>query len=141
MSDLLASAVETDVTRALAEDVGSGDLTALLIPATQTARARVITREAAVIAGRPWFDACFKALDLGCVIAWPANEGDTVAAGSVLVEISGNARALLTAERAARSCRQALSAGATAAQSYGEAVRGTHVAIMDSRKTLPGLRV
>ena len=78
MSELIASAVETDVTRALAEDVGSGDLTALLIPSTQTARARVITREAAVIAGRPWFDACFRALDLGCVIDWRVNEGDTV---------------------------------------------------------------
>ena len=75
MSELIDSAVETDVTRALAEDVGSGDLTALLIPSKQTARARVITREAAVIAGRPWFDACFKALDLGCVIDWRVNEG------------------------------------------------------------------
>jgi len=141
MSDLLASAVETDVTRALAEDVGSGDLTAQLIPATQTARARVITRETAVIAGRPWFDACFRALDLGCAIDWRVNEGATVAAGSVLVELSGNARALLTAERPALNFLQTLSAVATATRPYVEAVRGTRAAILDTRKTLPGLRV
>ncbi len=141
MSDLLASVVEIDVSRALAEDVGSGDLTALLIPATQTARARVITREPAVIAGRPWFDACFKALDLGCVIDWRVNEGAPVAAGSVLVELSGNARALLTAERPALNFLQTLSAVATATRPYVEAVRGTHAAILDTRKTLPGLRI
>jgi len=141
MSDLLASVVETDVNRALAEDVGSGDLTALLIPATQTARARVITREPAVIAGGPWFDACFRALDLGCAIDWRVNEGATVAAGSVLVELSGNARALLTAERPALNFLQTLSAVATATRPYVEAVRGTHAAILDTRKTLPGLRM
>jgi len=141
MSDLLASVVETDVNRALAEDVGSGDLTALLIPATQTARARVITREPAVIAGRPWFDACFRALDLGCAIDWRVNEGTPVAAGSVLVELSGNARALLTAERPALNFLQTLSAVATATRPYVEAVRGTHAAILDTRKTLPGLRM
>jgi nicotinate-nucleotide pyrophosphorylase (carboxylating) len=141
MSELIASAVETDVARALAEDVGSGDLTALLIPATQTAHARIITREAAVIAGRPWFDACFRALDLGCLIDWRVNEGDTVAAGDVLVEISGNVRALLTAERPALNFLQTLSAVATATRPYVDAVRGTHAAILDTRKTLPGLRL
>src|SRR3569623_1636745 len=141
MSDLLASAVETDVNRALAEDVGSGDLTALLIPATQTAHACVITREHAVIAGRPWFDASFPALDLGCVIDWRINEGAPVAAGSVLVELSGNARALLTAERPALNFLQTLSSVATATRPYVEAVRGTHAAILDTRKTLPGLRL
>src|SRR5574340_1152160 len=70
MSELIASLVENDVARALAEDIGSGDLTAQLIPATQTARARVVTRDTAVIAGRPWFDACFRALDPNCVIDW-----------------------------------------------------------------------
>ena len=130
-----------DIARALDEDVGSGDLTAQLIPAAQTARARVITREAAVIAGRPWFDACFRALDPGCVIDWRVNEGDFVAAGEVLVEISGNARALLTAERPALNFLQTLSAVATATRPYVEAVRGTHAAILDTRKTLPGLRL
>ena len=141
MSELIASAVETDVARALAEDVGSGDLTALLIPASQTAHACVITREAAVIAGRPWFDACFRALDPGCVIDWRVNEGDCVAAGDVLVEIRGNARALLTAERPALNFLQTLSAVATATRPYVDAVRGTHAVILDTRKTLPGLRI
>src|SRR5512135_3035770 len=141
MSDLLASAVETDVARALAEDVGSGDLTARLIPAAQTARARVITREPAVIAGRPWFDACFHALDLACAIDWKVAEGDTVAAGDTLVELRGNARSLLTAERPALNFLQMLSAVATATRPYVDAVRGTHAAILDTRKTLPGLRL
>jgi len=141
MSELIASAVETDVARALAEDVGSGDLTAQLIPTAQTARARVVTRETAVIAGRPWFDACFRALDPGCVIDWRVNEGDQVAADSVLVAISGNARALLTAERPALNFLQTLSAVATATRAYVAAVAGTRTAILDTRKTLPGLRI
>jgi nicotinate-nucleotide pyrophosphorylase (carboxylating) len=133
--------VMADVARALAEDVGSGDLTAQLIPASQTARARVICREAAVIAGRPWFDACFRSIDLGCDLNWRVNEGDVVAPGDVLVEISGQARALLTAERPALNFLQTLSAVATATRPYVEAVHGTHAAILDTRKTLPGLRV
>ncbi|MGB9128542.1 MAG: carboxylating nicotinate-nucleotide diphosphorylase [Thiobacillus sp.] len=141
MSELNIEKVLTDVARALEEDVGSGDLTALLIPATKTARARVITREPAVIAGRPWFDACFQSLDLGCVIDWKVNEGDAVAAGDMLAEVSGNARALLTAERPALNFLQTLSAVATATRPYVEAVRGTHAAILDTRKTLPGLRL
>ena len=141
MSELIDSAVEIDVARALAEDVGSGDLTARLIPAAQTAHARVITREAAVIAGRPWFDACFRALDLACVIDWKVAEGDTVAPGDTLVELRGNARALLTAERPALNFLQTLSAVATATRPFVDAVRGTHAAILDTRKTLPGLRL
>ena len=141
MSELIASAVESDVARALAEDVGSGDLTAQLIPAAQTACARVITREAAVIAGRPWFEACFRALDPGCAVDWRVSEGDAVAADSVLVEIRGNARALLSAERPALNFLQTLSAVATATRPYVDAVRGTHAAILDTRKTLPGLRI
>ncbi|MDP1936617.1 MAG: nicotinate-nucleotide diphosphorylase (carboxylating), partial [Hylemonella sp.] len=129
-----------DVARALDEDVGSGDLTAQLIPASQTARARVTTREPAVIAGRPWFDACFRALDPECTINWRINEGDAAAADDVLVEISGLARALLTAERPALNFLQTLSAVATATRPYVDAVRGTHAAILDTRKTLPGLR-
>ncbi len=145
MSDLALNLnveqILSDVARALAEDVGGGDLTAQLIPATHTARARVVTREAAVIAGRPWFDACFRALDLACTLNWQVNEGDRVAADSVLVEISGNARALLTAERPALNFLQTLSAVASATRPYVEAVAGTHAAIFDTRKTLPGLRV
>ena len=164
MSELIASSVELDVARALDEDSGFplpnplplagegasvalrapraiNDLTARLIPATQTAHARVITRDDAVIAGRPWFDACFRALDLGCTLDWQINEGDTVEAGSVLVELTGNARALLTAERPALNFLQTLSAVATATRPYVEAVRGTRAAILDTRKTLPGLRI
>ncbi|MCU0810502.1 MAG: carboxylating nicotinate-nucleotide diphosphorylase [Thiobacillaceae bacterium] len=117
------------------------DLTAQLIPATQIARARVITREPAVIAGRPWFDACYLALDPACHIDWKVSEGDAVPADTVLVEISGKARALLTAERPSLNFLQTLSAVATATRPYVEAVRGTHVAILDTRKTLPGLRI
>ncbi|MFN3543813.1 MAG: carboxylating nicotinate-nucleotide diphosphorylase [Thiobacillus sp.] len=141
MSDFLLASVETDIARALDEDVGSGDLTARLIPAGQTARARVITREAAVIAGRPWFDACYRALDRNCRIDWKVNEGDAVAAGTTLVELHGNARALLTAERPSLNFLQTLSAVATATRPYVEAVRGTRAAILDTRKTLPGLRL
>jgi len=141
MPELIRSNILIDIARALEEDVGSGDLTALLIPASQTAHARVITRAAAVIAGRPWFDACFRALDPACVIDWQVNEGDFVAADSVLVEIRGDARALLTAERPALNFLQTLSAVATATRPYVDAVRGTHVAILDTRKTLPGLRL
>src|SRR5512139_326377 len=117
------------------------DLTAQLIPEAQTARARVITREAAVIAGRPWFDACYRALDPDCVIDWKVSEGDMVAAGEVLVEISGNARALLTADPPSLNFLQTLSAVATATRPYVDAVRGNHAAILDTRKTLPGLRI
>ncbi|MHB1053109.1 MAG: carboxylating nicotinate-nucleotide diphosphorylase [Thiobacillus sp.] len=141
MSDLNVEHVLSDVARALEEDIGGGDLTAQLIPSTQATRARVITREAAVIAGRPWFDACFRGLDLACDINWFVNEGDFVAAGSMLVEISGNSRALLTAERPALNFLQTLSAVATATRPYVEAVAGTRAAILDTRKTLPGLRI
>ncbi len=141
MSDLLLASVETDVARALAEDVGSGDLTAQLVPAGQTAHARVITREAAVIAGRPWFDACFHALAPDCRLDWQVNEGEAVAPNTLLVELHGPARALLTAERPALNFLQTLSAVATATRPYVDAVRGTHVAILDTRKTLPGLRL
>jgi nicotinate-nucleotide pyrophosphorylase (carboxylating) len=133
--------VRSDVARALAEDIGSGDLTAQLIPATRVARARVICRESAVIAGRPWFDACFRALDAGCTVDWRVSEGSLVAAGDVLVELSGNARALLTAERPALNFLQTLSAVATATRPYVVAVAGTRAAIFDTRKTLPGLRI
>lgn len=141
MSELIAASIETDIAHALKEDAGSGDLTAQLIPATDSARALVIARESAVIAGRPWFDACFRALDRACVFDWRVAEGDSVAAGNVLVEITGNARALLTAERPALNFLQTLSAVATATRLYVHAIAGTHAVIMDTRKTLPGLRI
>lgn len=141
MSDLLLSSVETDVARALEEDIGSGDLTARLVPAEQTAHARVITRESAVIAGRPWFDACFRTLAPDCRIDWQVNEGDAVTPDTLLVRLHGPARALLTAERPALNFLQTLSAVATATRPYVDAVAGTRAAILDTRKTLPGLRL
>ena len=141
MSDLITEQVAVDVTRALAEDLGTGDLTAELLPPDQTAKARVITREQAVIAGQPWFDACFRALDPHCQIDWLVIEGDSVSANTVLVEITGLTRALLSAERSALNFLQTLSAVATTTRPYVDAVRGTHAAILDTRKTLPGLRV
>lgn len=141
MSDLLLTSVETDVARALEEDVGSGDLTARLVPTGQIAHARVVTREAAVIAGRPWFDACFRALDPACRLDWRVNEGDAVEPDALLVEIRGKTRALLTAERPALNFLQTLSAVATATRPYVDVVAGTRAAILDTRKTLPGLRL
>ncbi|MEQ1591490.1 MAG: carboxylating nicotinate-nucleotide diphosphorylase [Thiobacillaceae bacterium] len=141
MNELIAEQVSSDVARALAEDMGSGDLTARLLPAAQTAHARVLTRENAVIAGRPWFDACFRALDPACRITWHVNEGDQVLANMLLVEITGQTRALLSAERPALNFLQTLSAVASATRVYVDAIRGTHTAILDTRKTLPGLRV
>ena len=117
------------------------DLTARLIPPDRAARARVLAREACVVAGRPWFDATFLALDPACEIDWKVGEGDAVAADSVLAEVAGNARALLTAERTALNFLQTLSAVATATRPYVDAVAGTRAAILDTRKTLPGLRL
>ncbi len=141
MDTMLEHAITENVRAALAEDVGTGDLTAQLLPAEQTATARVTTREAAVLAGRPWFDACFQALDPDCSLTWLAADGEAIEAGQILVEINGNARALLSAERPALNFLQTLSAIATHTRDYVEAVAGTRASILDTRKTLPGLRI
>ena len=137
----LAAAIQRNVDTALAEDVGSGDLTAQLIPEAKTATARIISREAAVLCGSPWFEACFRRLDPTVDIRWLVPEGAAVAPDQTLCEIRGNARALLTAERPALNFLQTLSATATATRRYVEAIAGTGAAIMDTRKTLPGLRL
>ncbi|MEO1765824.1 carboxylating nicotinate-nucleotide diphosphorylase [Thiobacter aerophilum] len=137
----LARAIEANVSAALAEDLGSGDLTAALIPSERRALATLITREDAVLCGLPWFEACFRHLDDAVVFRWQAQEGATVRAGSLLCEIEGRARALLSAERPALNFLQTLSAVATTTRRYVEAVRGTRAVIMDTRKTLPGLRI
>ena len=124
----------------LAEDVGSGDVTALIVPPTLSATAVLITREPVVLCGGPWFDAVFRRLDPSVVLAWSAADGDEVAAGQTLCRVSGNARALLTAERTALNLLQTLTATATAARCYARAVAGTQVKVLDTRKTLPGLR-
>lgn len=133
--------IATDVSRALAEDIGAGDWTARLIAGKASGEARVITREAAVLCGRPWFDECFRQIDPRVRIDWLAAEGDTLAAGQTLCALEGPARALLTGERSALNFLQLLSAVATVTRRYVDAVAGTRARILDTRKTLPGLRL
>lgn len=137
----IAAAIEQNVATALAEDIGSGDLTALLIPENKTATAAVISRERAALCGAAWFEACFRTLDPSVHIQWFARDGDCISQDQMLCEIRGNARALLTAERPALNFLQTLSGTATLARRYAEAVAGTGAVVMDTRKTLPGLRV
>ena len=131
----------TQVDRALAEDVGAGDLTAALIPASRRGRASVITREAAVICGVPYVEATFARLDPGVQVHWHVAEGDAVAANQLLFVVEGPARALLTGERTALNFLQFLSATATAAHAYALRVAGTGCRVLDTRKTVPGLRL
>ncbi|MES2579936.1 MAG: carboxylating nicotinate-nucleotide diphosphorylase [Pseudomonadota bacterium] len=133
--------VEQDVKHAIAEDVGSGDLTASLIPADKKAHATIITREDAVICGIDWVNACFKQVDASIQIKWLVNEGEKISANQLLCEIKGNARALLTAERCALNFLQLLSAVATQTRKFVMAVSGTKAQILDTRKTIPGLRL
>jgi nicotinate-nucleotide pyrophosphorylase (carboxylating) len=128
------------VARALAEDVGSGDLTAALIPADRLGRASVITREPAVICGIPYVEACFEAVDPRVRLGWRIAEGASVAANQLLFTLEGPARALLTGERTALNFLQLLSGTATAAHSYAALLDGTKCRLLDTRKTIPGLR-
>ena len=140
----IAALAQADVTRALQEDVGTGDLTASLIDPTRRARARVLAREAAVLCGEPWATAAVLALDPSAAIIWHVREGQRCHADQVVVEIEGNAQALLTAERTALNFLQLLSAVATKTASFVSAVEsvpGNRAAIVDTRKTLPGLRM
>lgn len=133
--------IDADVRRALTEDFGSGDVTADLIDANARGRARIVCREPAMIAGIPWAEACFRALDPDVRIEWSCADGDRVAADAVLCGIEGNARALVGAERCALNFLQTLSATATTTRAYVGAVEGTRATILDTRKTLPGLRI
>ena len=135
-----AEAVAEDVAHALAEDLGSGDVTAALLPDVADT-AYLLCKEEAVVAGRPWFDACHRALDPAVAIDWRVQEGDRVVAGTVLATLSGRARALVSGERASLNFMQTLSGTATTTAAYVEAVRGTRAKILDTRKTLPGLRL
>ena len=134
-----AESVAADVARALAEDLGPGDATADLLPDGPQS-AYVIAKEAGVIAGRPWFDACFRALDPEMRIDWRVAEGQAVSVGTVLVTLHGRARALVSAERPALNFLQTLSATASRTAEHVAAVTGTRTRILDTRKTLPGLR-
>ncbi|HMH89244.1 MAG TPA: carboxylating nicotinate-nucleotide diphosphorylase [Steroidobacteraceae bacterium] len=128
------------VAAALAEDIGSGDLTAALIPPERNARATVITREAAILCGIPYVEECFRQIDARVTFKWRAAEGDAVVADQVLFTVDGPARALLTGERCALNFLQLLSGTATAAHAYVALLAGTHCRLLDTRKTIPGLR-
>jgi nicotinate-nucleotide pyrophosphorylase (carboxylating) len=128
------------VTTALAEDIGTGDVTAELVPATQQVTGKVITREQAIMCGRAWVVETFRQLDPAVRLTWHANDGDRIAPNQTLFEVAGLARPVLTGERTALNFLQLLSATATAARRYVDAIAGTECAILDTRKTLPGLR-
>jgi nicotinate-nucleotide pyrophosphorylase (carboxylating) len=139
-SGLPAAEIDAQVAAALAEDVGTGDVTASLIGAQVRARATVIAREPLVLCGREWFDAVFARLDRGIEVRWLAEEGADVAADAVLCELRGPARALLTGERTALNFLQLLSGVATETRRYARALEGTACQVLDTRKTVPGLR-
>ncbi|USX17366.1 carboxylating nicotinate-nucleotide diphosphorylase [Oxalobacteraceae bacterium OTU3CAMAD1] len=139
--DALKTAFEANLLSALLEDVGTGDLTGLLVPEGGRSTARVIVREDAVLCGAPWFEGVMNCMQAGIEIDWQYAEGDMMKADSVVCVIQGPARALLTAERAALNFLQLLSGVATATRKYVDVIAGTNAAILDTRKTLPGLRL
>ncbi len=133
--------INLQVAAALAEDMGKCDLTAQLIPASSKAEAAIICRDEAIICGIAWANACFRQLDHNNQIEWHFKDGAQLSPGATLCHISGNARALLTAERTALNFLQTLSATATQARRYADAIKGTNAVVMDTRKTLPGMRM
>lgn len=144
-NETLDEALARNVRDALAEDIGTADWTALLVPAGRRVSARVVAKEAAVLAGQRWFDACVRAVDPTAVVQWHVDEGARMAAGSEVCRIEAQARALLSAERSALNFLQMLSAVATTTRAYVDAIAGLSpnpkgCAILDTRKTLPGLR-
>ncbi|MCY7314591.1 MAG: carboxylating nicotinate-nucleotide diphosphorylase [Rubrivivax sp.] len=144
-NETLDQALQRNVRDALAEDIGCGDWTAQLVPAGQHGRARVTVREPAVLCGQRWFDACVAALDANAVVTWLAAEGSALTAGQVVCRIDGDARALLSAERPALNFLQLLSGVATQTRHFVDAISGASpnprgCAVLDTRKTLPGLR-
>jgi nicotinate-nucleotide pyrophosphorylase (carboxylating) len=144
-NESLQQAIARNVHDALMEDIGRGDWTAQLVRAGQWARAQVVSKQAAVICGRPWFDACVQTLDSGARVEWTIAEGAMVAAGTVVCRIDSDARALLSAERPALNFLQLLSGVASVAHRYAQAIAGVSpnpkgCVVLDTRKTLPGLR-
>lgn len=140
-SEQLFSAIQDNITVALAEDIGAQDITASLIPAGQQATARVLTRESMVLAGRPWVEQLFAVLDPQVTLTWLAEEGSRLAPNQPFLQLSGSARSLLTGERAALNFLQTLSAVATKVAHYVAIVEGLNTQILDTRKTIPGLRI
>lgn len=141
LNAILSDTIRANVAAALAEDIGLADLTALLLPETAEATATVITREAAVICGQPWFNEVFHQVDRRCQIHWHVADGEQVRVNTVLCTVQGPARSLLTGERSALNFMQTLSATATLTRRYVEAVGDLPTLVMDTRKTLPGLRL
>jgi len=144
-NETLASALARNVRDALMEDIGRGDWTAMLVPAGRRVRGRVVAKQTAVLCGRPWFEACVQALDAGAVLTWHVAEGAAVTPGAEVCRIEADARALLSAERPALNFLQMLSATATVTRQYVDAIAGLSpnprgCAVLDTRKTLPGLR-
>jgi nicotinate-nucleotide pyrophosphorylase (carboxylating) len=144
MPIIITESLQADITRtvrhALDEDVGDGDISAELIPADQTASATIITRDTCVMAGKAWVNEVFAQLDPSVIVTWHAHDGDTINANSPLFELAGSARSLLTGERTALNFLQLLSATATISQYYANLVKHTPVKLLDTRKTIPGLR-
>ncbi len=136
----LRADIERTVRWALEEDIGDGDITAELIPAENIATATIITRESAILCGRPWVDEVFRQLDRDVKLEWHVDDGDSVSPNQTLVTLHGCARSLLTGERTALNFLQTLSGTATAAKQYADLVKGTDIKILDTRKTIPGLR-
>lgn len=137
----LTTEINRNVDAALAEDVGAGDLTASLVPGERRVKATVISREAGVLCGTAWFDECVRRCDPTATVTWHGADGDRIAPNQLLCEIDGNGRALLTAERSALNFLQLLSAVASKARIYADAIAGTKAQVVDTRKTLPGLRI
>lgn len=140
-SDLMETPDPAEIDRFLAEDIGSGDLTAAILPEAACASAIVMTRESMVVCGQAWFKAVFGRLDPSVQIVWECEEGAEVQAGGLLCRLEGSARSLMTGERTALNLLQTLSATATLARKYAKAVEGTGVKVLDTRKTIPGLRL
>ena len=138
---LLNEAIHDNINQALREDIGTGDITALLIPADSQGRARVITREPMVLAGSPWVDALFHTLDASVKVEWLAQDGDLLDANAPFLVLSGSARSLLTGERPALNFLQTLSGTATKVRELVGLLSGTSTRLLDTRKTLPGLRL
>ena len=141
MSPELITHISSGVRGALAEDVGSGDLTAALVPTNQRATATIITRDGAVVCGQPWVKEVFRQLDAGILLEWHLGEGEDATKDQTLCTLNGPARPLLTGERTALNFLQTLSAVASASRACAEAVAGTRARILDTRKTIPGLRL
>lgn len=138
---LLEQAIQINIQHALQEDIGDADITALLTPEDEQATATIITRENMVLAGQPWVNALIQAYDPSVQITWLKNDGDAVSANETLYTLQGSARSLLTVERPALNFIQTLSAVATKTAEYLKYLEGTNTKLLDTRKTLPGLRI